>query len=660
MRPFFTLMAGLLLSWPATLFAQDGDFTFGDIQPSEWGMRQYPGDSSAHAVVLNEFGETLIDNHQENVLVHRYHVRIKVLDAQGVHKADFVIPVHRDEKGKAREDVRDVKAITYNREGAETTESRLRLKNVFTENRSRYTDLVKFSLPNVRAGSILEVSYTFSSPFIYNFRTWNFQDDIPKVRSEYWARIPANLVYNISLTGYLHLDKNEKSLVHDCLIEFNGGKADCVLMKLGMHKVPAFHDEEYMTARTNFLSSVQFELAEIKRFNGSVDKVAITWKDADDELATRKDFGVELKKGESFFRDHLDTLLHAGDGPAARARRIYRFFQGWYRWNGYTGMSCESGIREAFSHRSGNIGDINLGLVAALRAAGLKADPLLLSTRDNGLPHDLYPVISDFNYVLARLSLPEGDVLLDASSPDLPFGMFPMECINGRGRLVPRGDSSSWLPLSAPAPLKAVHIAHLSLGTDGVIRGSLTNTYSGYMALMHRHDIKKHNSLAAYKEAVAGRWVGIQVTADTILHLNEPERPLEEKIDISMAIGDGTSRRLVFNPFLQREIRANPFKLPERLFPVDFGAPEELYNIVTLEYPEGYTVTAAPGKTLLSLQGNGGSYGLDVEQMGHTIIVKTILRQKKAIYSADEYTALKELYNRIIQSQRADVVLAKP
>src|SRR5690606_111681 len=131
-----------------------------------------------------------------------------------------------------------------------------------------------------------------------------------------------------------------------------------------------------------------------------------------------------------------------------RAKGVYDYIVGHYEWNGLNGKYCEQGLRKAFEAKSGNVGDINVSLIAALRYAGLEADPVILSTRSNGYATELFPSLSDFNYVIARLVIDGETYLLDATDPLMPFGMIPFHCLNGRGRVI--GDrESSWLDIKA-------------------------------------------------------------------------------------------------------------------------------------------------------------------------------------------------------------------
>ncbi|MFM7428477.1 MAG: hypothetical protein ACKO1F_01115, partial [Flammeovirgaceae bacterium] len=89
---------------------------------------------------------------------------------------------------------------------------------------------------------------------------------------------PANYSYNASIKGFLKLCKNDSELVKDCF-SYGSAKADCSLLKFGMINIPAFKEEEFMTAKSNFLSAINFELEQIRYFDGRVDKITKEWKD---------------------------------------------------------------------------------------------------------------------------------------------------------------------------------------------------------------------------------------------------------------------------------------------------------------------------------------------------------------------------------------------
>ena len=181
----------------------ENGFPYGKVTYEEFNAKALNGDTSAYAVILNEFGEAYIDNGGENNLLLEYHVKIKILTKKGLDRANFEIPLRKGERSK--ETIRSVEGTTYNLVNNAITTAQFNSKQVFTTNLHQYRDAYKFTMPAVTVGSIIEVRYILESPFIFNFWPWKFQSDIPKLKSEFWARVPGNYIYNMSLQGFLKL-----------------------------------------------------------------------------------------------------------------------------------------------------------------------------------------------------------------------------------------------------------------------------------------------------------------------------------------------------------------------------------------------------------------------------------------------------------------------
>src|SRR5690606_34919027 len=173
------------------------DFSFGSVTSDEMTMPYYTNDSTANAVVLREYGRArfmLDDQRGEINLVFTHHVRIKIFNMEGAEKANIVIPLYKD--GDREEFLEDLKAATIHvNAGNQREETWLENKNSYKEEYSKYVTLTKFTLPNIKPGSIIEYSYRIVSPRLFNFRTWEFQTDIPKIYSEYEAIIPGTYNY---------------------------------------------------------------------------------------------------------------------------------------------------------------------------------------------------------------------------------------------------------------------------------------------------------------------------------------------------------------------------------------------------------------------------------------------------------------------------------
>ena len=135
--------------------AQNNGFPFGKVSYNDLNL-SYTKDTSAYAVVLREFGEAYIDNGREHNLIFEYHTVIKNLKKQGLKLADITIDLrHQD---NSIEYIRTSKASSYNIENGSLRETPLDTKSVHTVKLNNYWDQMKFAIPNVRVGSVIEIS----------------------------------------------------------------------------------------------------------------------------------------------------------------------------------------------------------------------------------------------------------------------------------------------------------------------------------------------------------------------------------------------------------------------------------------------------------------------------------------------------------------------
>jgi transglutaminase-like putative cysteine protease len=650
-----TIALLLVVTSVHSIIAQDHSFPFGRVTRDELTMTVHDKDTSAAAVVLNEFGEAYIDSDNSDI-IFQYHVKIKILRTEGLEKGNYEIPLYKNDQDMER--VRTIKASAFNLDNGAIRETTLPDKQIFTENRSKHRVVKKFAIPNVRVGSVIDIMYEVQNPFLFNFQSWAFQSDIPKVYSEFWATIPANFTYNISMRGFLKLKKNENELLRECF-RSSAGNADCSRLKWAMEDIPAFVEEDYMTAASNFVSAIYFELSQIEFFDGRKDKFTKEWKDADDELWKYENFGLQIKRGKDVVDESVEALIKNETDPLVKAQKIYDFVKGHYLWDGTMSKYADLGIRKAFENKKGNVGDINLSLIAALKYAGLPVEPMILSTRENGLPTSVHPVLSDFNYVVAKLNIQDKVYLLDATDKYMPFGLLPERCLNGQGRVLAEKESY-WYDIKPAEREKKIVQLTLTLNPDGTINGAINTNYYGYKAAEKRRKLAGYNSIDEYIQAQNEQLDGIKILKHSILNVEDFKKPLIEKWEVEIqAYDDLNANHFLFNPFLVERWDKNPFRSNERLYPVDFGAPLEETIILTMEYPAQFQIDELPAKVGVALPNNGGRYIYEVQNNGNKLTMNCNLLIGKTVFTATEYHYLKELFNQIVQVNQQELIFKK-
>lgn len=645
-----------------TGLASAQDFEFGKVTAEEMNMTRYAKDTSAHAVVLNEFGKSkiIVASDDSWKRIFDYHVKIKILDPKAFDLGSVRVLLYSNDKAESYEEISNVKAVTYYKDdNGFTQKAELENKKIYPVKENKYYESAKFALPKLRPGCIIEYSYTVES-FLWNkIRTWDFQTEIPKLYSEYEVHIPAFFNFNASIKGYLKLTKNTQKVDQKCF-ETHGASADCSVLNFAIADIPAFKPDDYMTSPKNFASALNFELIEWQSpFDAVKHKETKEWKDLDYYLKNEIEFGSQLKR-KSLMKDKITPVIAGIPDDLGKAKAIYRHWQKWFKWDKFWGIWAEN-IGRAYDAHSGSIAEINLSLVTALNAAGLNAEAVLLSTRDNGALNTLYPTISDFDYVVAKVNIGDQSYMLDATNPLLPFGMLSLDCLNDKGRVFSLDKPSYFMDMSLPQREKSSYVLDVTLQENGKLKGTMVNYSVGYSAFKRRSSIKKFNTIDEYVENLNSKLPKWKLTKAEVTNVDSLDMPVIEHYDVEISLYDKLedNTKLTFSPYYIDKLTTNPLKLDERLYPIDMGMASEDRYTLTLHLPAQYTVETPPAAMAIGLPNNGGKYMTQYDTGDNSFSFTYFTQFTKSIYGAEEYPYVKEFFNKIIQSQKAELIFKK-
>ena len=189
MKKFATTLTFLLftiISFSQAKFNASGyNVTNDDLK-----IKTYSKDSTANALIIYEYGNSYVDP-DDFRLKTEIKRKIKILNRDGFSKADVSVLLYKN--GDRKEKITDIVGTTSNINANGTVDiQKLDESQVFTENYNNNYTLVKFTMPDIKEGSVIKYSYTLDTPFMFNYKSWYFQSDIPTLYSEYHASIPAN------------------------------------------------------------------------------------------------------------------------------------------------------------------------------------------------------------------------------------------------------------------------------------------------------------------------------------------------------------------------------------------------------------------------------------------------------------------------------------
>lgn len=646
----------------ATVSAQD--FDYGKVSAEEMNMTRYAKDTSAHAVVLAEYGKAEIQPSNDDDIKVRflYHVKIKIFDNEGFDAATKEIKLRNSDDNSQRDEIETIKGVTFFvGPGGGLQKADFDPSKVYVTRDYKEESTAKFTMPALAPGCVIEYTYMFVSPwgmFLHHFQPWDFQSDIPKVYSQFEALIPGHFTYNATLHGFLKLTDSKSDVVPSCF-SAGGSSSSCSDLTYTMRDVPAFEAEDYITSAKNYRSGITWDLVEYTYpYDMTKHKGTTEWKDIDYNLKDSYAFGRELKKAD-FFKDRMVPVIAGTTDDLGKAKAIYEYMQQHYKWNNYVGIYSPDGVKKAFDTRSGSVADINIGLIDALNSVGVKTEALLISTRENGFVNDLYPAINYFNYIIAKVTIGDKTYLLDATNPELPFGMLDIECLNGKGRVFSLDKPSYWMDISAAQKQTGAIQTDLTLQDDGKLKGTVTFYSAGYEAYAEREAIKKFNSQDEYVAALAAKLPKLKILKADITNLDSLDKPVIEKYEVELNAGQAGTNSFSLSPFFLNKINTNPFKLKERSYPVDMGVTSDYRNVMIIHLPAGYTIDSPPTNTNIALPNNGGRFITDFQTADNVFTFSDVIQLTKPEYAPEEYPYLKEFFNKIILSEKAEIIIKK-
>jgi hypothetical protein len=388
----------------------------------EQTMTEYEADKTADAVVLFEEGDFYFrldtkDNESYYTLIKNYNIKIKVLQPSGVKQANFAIPVFKEseymwEKFYIRSakvfnlDNNNLKLSTFEDENC-----LIGCKNVKEEAIGKNWVVKKFTLPDVKVGSIILLQYTIETPFIFSF-DWQFQKNIPVVYSKIRYRTIPHYSYTYRHNSDKKLDEyNEESLRTFENREMLGTNIREKAFTFGMKDLPAFKENG-----KNDMLEVAFQLKEQRAYREEKHYEAIaTWKEFSSEILAYDDFGKYLKQVEKEAKNILPALNLTGKTPLEKMQGILDYVKSNYQWNGIYGKYVLRQLPDFLQNKNGNAANINLFLAGMLKQAGVNATPVLINRYGSSDIGNQHPYDNILNYVVIRVITENSTYYLDAA-----------------------------------------------------------------------------------------------------------------------------------------------------------------------------------------------------------------------------------------------------
>ncbi|WP_209405683.1 DUF3857 domain-containing protein [Pseudozobellia sp. WGM2] len=639
-------MVGLFLL--TTVQAQE--IEFGKISKEELLEKEYALDPEAEALVLYRGQNTYLQSASGITrMITEVHERIKIYSKKGFSHTTESINLYN--RGSDREEVRKLKAFTYTLENDKIVASELDKDQIFENEYSYNYDQVKFTMPNVKEGSVVEFKYSISSPFIWNIDEFRFQRDIPIKHLKAELRTPEGFNFKQTQKGFFRLNaKISKKRDHRL------GR-DVVITSFDLSNIPALKAESHVDNIDNYRAGAMFELVSIDIPGVPYKSYAQSWADVAKTIGSSSDYKNELDKTRSF-KNELESMLVGKTDYLEITNLLFKYVKDNTEWNGLDGSSFQNGLKKTLKEKKGNAADINLLLVAMLRYAGVKANPVILSTKENAIP--MFPTLDRLNYVIAHASIDGRDFYMDATEEFSDINLLPIRDYNWGGLLVDN-HNKVWKHISHIAPKKAENIysVNCQINEDGFAEGSYKSRLTNHSAYQFREKFKGYD-LDEFLNELESIYSGIEISEYDAKNTDTFDGHLTETFAYETENGaDIIGDKLYVNPLSFLRIEENPFKTDKREYPIDYGFPFRDRYMITITIPEGYAVESLPANLHMNLPNDLGTYKYVIKNVGNKIQLSVTFEINSAVISALNYLELKEYYNQMIIKGSEQVVLTK-
>ncbi len=648
------------------------DVKFGKVSKEELEEIFYPLDSSANAAILYKKRRTFYEysDSQGWILITKIHERIKIYNKEGYDWATKQIKLYANGENETV----SIKAYTFNLVNNKIEKIKLDNSEKFHENINKYWNIKKFTMPALTPTSIVEWEYTIRSPHYGHIVDMEFQYEIPLKYINEEIKIPEYFTFKY-LTSYYYPVTVKKSIKSrklkfsfreksnrigavSSISSTQNASVDLqeIIYSSVEQNIPAIKVEPFTNNINNYKSKTSFEYTAYTPKNGLHKYYSTTWEDVTKTIYKNINFGNQLDK-TSYYKDDLATLIKKTDPFNEKVQKIFQFVKSKIKWNNYNNKYTTEGVIKAYKEGVGNAAEINLTLVSMLRDAGVKANPVLVSTRDNGIP--LFPTSNGFNYVIACVEINNDLILLDATEKYSLPNVLPLRDLNWHGRIVREDGSSASINLLPKALSSKKVFLIVKLDQEAIVTGSSRTSFNYLNALNYRN---QYNNLS--EQELIGKfeenYQNIEIIDFKISNKEDISKSVKQTLTFESdnqveMIGDN----MYFSPLLYLSTNENPFKLEERKFPVDFGTPWEEKYTISIEFPEGYILESKPENVAYALPDNLGSYKFIIAEKGNSLQVLSNVKINAPIIASNNYGALKEFYKKMIDKQLEKVVLVK-
>ncbi|RXK62135.1 DUF3857 domain-containing protein [Lacibacter luteus] len=562
-------------------------------------------------------------------------IRIKILNEKALELADVRLGFYSKNN---RQNIRSIEGYTYNlNANGEVEETKLEKKSVITQRVDENVEMMVFSMPNVKVGSVIEYRYEHSKRNYFEIEDWVFQRPHPVRYSEYNVETPSALEFTYLMRRTLPVKETKEGIRS--------------IQRFVMTDIPGLDKEPFMSSSKDYLQRIDFQLRAI---NGT--PVMTTWEKLIEILTEEESFGLQIKKNV-FKNTDLPDILKKIPRQQDQLNKIVSYVKKEVAWNGISSKWSQEGIKNAIDKHVGNSADINLLIISLLRDAGFKAYPLLISTRNNGKVNTTYPFLDQFNDVYVYTEIDSQPYIIDGSNYTNPISQVPWDVQFTEGLLVDKQLAQFINIGDIKHRFKLITSVLCDITTDGKLTGS-----ANILAYEYAKDERLRSLRQSEKKYLSDYFNGPHpdFKFDSLKYKNKDidSLPLDNIIQFSGTL-NSSGDYLFYSPNFLMELEKNEFISDKRFTDVEFGYTQYYNMYTTVRFPETFELEELPKNIKIIMPDTSIILQRFVSKTENTIAMRYSMEIKRPTFYADEYDFFKEFYTKLYEILNEQIVFKK-
>lgn len=367
-------------------------------------------------------------------------------------------------------------------------------------------------------------------------------------------------------------------------------------------------------------------------------------------------------------KEQVASLLkeHPNATDDDKIKMVYDFITENIRYSSVAfrqGAHIPQKARDVLVDKIGDCKDVATLCITMLNELGLKADYVLVNTRDEGLNKNILPAIY-FNHCIVAVETSHGLQYLDLTANNYPIGSMPEPDLNAFA-LVIRPGSTAPQYLNPPGLIarNVVSRTTATISADNVLNGTRKTTLAGSLAAALRGSLRDQSKKEQEKMFLTGlssNFPNAKIASLKLENLDnlEPQAGYEYNYEVPNYITDAGQFKFMKIPWARTEHAEDGLSYEKREYPYYYWPGEDtVTEQVEITLPQGYKPVDLPKP--IHLTSPIADYTMKYTFANGKLLAQRQFVNRRDMVEVPEYAAFKTFFNSVVKEDTRQLLFTK-